>query len=132
MLFFINNARLRWAIFAVCFFGLIAFNFWAARYIGWSVDGRNIVSVLPHFFVGMVGCGLVVSLKSNNKKAICYLIGALACLIVSNWLYHRQPRWFWYAPGQVLVDFMILLFIFSHASLQPMRAASSRLNRSLL
>lgn len=59
-------------------------------------------------------------------------MGALACLVASNWLYHRQPVWFWDTRGTVLVDAMILLYIFAHASLQPSRAASSRLTRSLL
>jgi peptidoglycan/LPS O-acetylase OafA/YrhL len=132
MLFYINNFQLRWVIIVICYFGLIAFNFWAARYMGWSVDGRNIVSVLSHFFIGMVGCALVVSLKRSNKKAICYLIGALIALIVSNWLYHKQPKWFWYGPGQLLVDFMILLFIYSHASLLPIRSSPSWMTRFLL
>ena len=132
MLFFINNVRWRWAIIAACYFGLIAFNWLAVRYMGWSVDGRNIMSVLPHFFAGMAGCGLVVSLKSSNKKAMGYLMGALVCLVASNWLYHRQPVWFWNTRGTVLVDAMILLFIFAHASLQPPRAAASRLARPLL
>lgn len=71
-LFFINNVRRRWAIVAALYLGLLASNWSAVRYMGWSVDGRNIMSVLPHFFVGMAGCGLVVYLKSSNTKAVCY------------------------------------------------------------
>jgi peptidoglycan/LPS O-acetylase OafA/YrhL len=132
-LFFISNVRWRWAIIAACYFGLLAFDWLAVRYMGWSVDGRNIVSVLPHFLVGMAGCGLVVSLKRGNMKAVGYLVGSLACLVASNWIYHMQPAWFWNKfGGAVLVDAMILLFIFAHASLHRTRGNSSRLTRSLL
>jgi peptidoglycan/LPS O-acetylase OafA/YrhL len=111
---------------------LLAFNWLAVRYMGWSVDGRNIISVLPHFLAGMAGCGLVASLKRSNTKAMGYLMGGLICLVASNWLYHRQPAWFWHTRGTVLVDAMILLFIFAHASLQPPNATPSRLTRAFL
>lgn len=131
-LFFIKNVRWRWTIVAACYFGLLAFHWLAVRYWGWSVDGRNIISVLPHFFAGMVGCGLIASFKRSNTKAMGYLVGALVCLVASNWLYHRQPAWFWHTRGTVLVDVMILLFIFAHASLQPLVASPSRWTRTLL
>lgn len=132
MLFFINNARWRWGIVAACYLGLIAFNWSAVRYLGWSVDGRNLPSVLPHFFAGMAGCALVVPVKSSKARATGYLMAALACLVASNWLYHRQPAWFWNTRGTVLVDAMILLFIFAHASLQPPVATASKWVRTLL
>lgn len=59
-------------------------------------------------------------------------MGGLICLVASNWLYHKQPVWFWNTRGTVLVDAMILLFIFAHASLQPPVATASRWMRTLL
>ena len=132
MLFFIKDAKWRWTTIAAFYFVSLAFNWSAVRYMAWSVDGRNLMSVLPHFFVGMVGCGLVTSVKHSKRKATGYLMGALVCLVVSNWFYHKQPDWFWSVRGTVLVDAMILLFIFAHASIQPPHAAPSRLTRAFL
>lgn len=115
-LFTIENVRRQWWVIATCYAAMLIFNWSAVRYMGWSFDGRNIISVLPHFFVGIAGCKLVTSLKRNNSKALLYLVCAFACLITSNWLYHKQPESFWSLRGIVLVDVMILLFIFSHAS----------------
>lgn len=132
MLFFIKSFQKRWVVVAACYVGLLALNWSAVRYMGWSVDGRNLISVLPHFVAGMAGCALVLSLKRSNTKAMGYFLGGLICLAASNWLYHRQPAWFWNTRGTVLVDTMILLFIFAHASLQPTGAAPSWLARALL
>jgi peptidoglycan/LPS O-acetylase OafA/YrhL len=132
MLFLIRNVQKRWLVAAACYVGMLVFNWAAVRYMGWSVDGRNIISVLPHFFTGMAGCGLVASLTRNNAKAAGYLTAALACLVASNWLYHRHPAWFWNTRGTVLIDAMILLFVFAHASLQPPVAIASRMMRTLL
>jgi peptidoglycan/LPS O-acetylase OafA/YrhL len=132
MLFFIKDAQWRWTVIAACYATLLAFNWFAVRYMAWSVDGRNLISVLPHFFVGMVGCGLVSSFNRSNRKGVAYLMGALACLLASNWLYHMQPDLFWSVRGTFLVNAMILFFIFAHASFQPTNANPSRLTRAFL
>jgi peptidoglycan/LPS O-acetylase OafA/YrhL len=131
-LFFIRDVRTRWIVVAAGYAGLLVFNGWAVRFLGWSVDGRNLISVLPHFLAGMAGCGLVISMAKSNLRAVGYLAGALVCLAASNWLYHRQPAWFWSTRGTVLVDAMILLFIVAHASLPPRNVPASRFTRALL
>jgi peptidoglycan/LPS O-acetylase OafA/YrhL len=132
MLFFIKNIFWRWVAVASSYLGLLAIHGLAVIYLGWSVDGRNIMSVLPHFLMGMAGCGMVATLKRDATKAIGALASGLICLVVSNWLYHKQPVLYW-SIGVVLVDVMILLFIFAHASLQtPPSTAPARLTRALL
>jgi peptidoglycan/LPS O-acetylase OafA/YrhL len=34
-------------------------------FFGWSLDGRNLVSNLPHFFIGMLACKYVIHNKDN-------------------------------------------------------------------
>jgi peptidoglycan/LPS O-acetylase OafA/YrhL len=130
--FFIESARWRRFAVAACYVGLLVINWAAMRYLGWSADGRNIISVLPHFVVGMVSCWLVVSFKKSNANALGYFICALACLVVSNWMYHVRPAWFWSMRGVVLVDLMIVMFVFAHASLHAPRAKALPLTRLLL
>jgi peptidoglycan/LPS O-acetylase OafA/YrhL len=131
MMFAIKNIGWRWMTVAACYGGMLVTHGLAVIYWGWSADGRNIISVLPHFLAGMAGCGMAASLKAEHTKAIGYLAGGVICLVVSNWLYHRQPALFW-SVGTVVVDIMILFFIFAHTSLQPTIASSSRLTRSLM
>ena len=116
-LFFISNSQRRWTIIFAGYVGSLVFNLFAVLNLGWSADGRNIISVFPHFFIGMVGCGLATSLKRSNPRAVAFLVCAAICLVASNWLYHTQPAWFWSPLGTILVDAMVLSFIFAHASL---------------
>lgn len=131
MLFFIKNHVFKWTIIFTFYSLLIWFNYLAVNFLGWSVDGRNIIAVLPHFFIGMIGCGLVSSLKHSNTKGALYLTGALSCLLTGSWLYHRRPEWFWGVYGTVLIDAVILFAIFAHASLHQHNQSGPRLTKVL-
>lgn len=131
-LFFIKSVRIRWLTITAVYVGSVAFNWSAIRFMGWSVDGRNILSVLPHFLAGMIGCGLVASLRVSRSKAIGFLMVGCIFLVASNWVYHRQSAWFWGVQGTVLVDGAILLFIYAHSNLQPQQLTYSPVIRVLL
>jgi peptidoglycan/LPS O-acetylase OafA/YrhL len=123
--FFIKKPSVRFTVAAFFYLSFLFINSLAVFFEWWSHDGRNIISVLPHFFVGMVGCSLVSSFKRSNRWAMGNLAGAFLCLILSNWLYHRQPELFWNMHGTLVVDIMILFFIFGHASLQSQGVKTS-------
>lgn len=125
MLFFIKNIFWRWVAVVSSYLGLLVTHGLGVIYFGWSLDGRNIISVLPHFLIGMAGCGMVAIFKLDTSKAMGALACGLICLVACNWLYHKHPVLYW-SVGVVLVDLMILLFIFAHAGLQPPRTVPSR------
>jgi peptidoglycan/LPS O-acetylase OafA/YrhL len=110
------------AVFAVMVYGI---RFAVERY-GWSFDGRNIVSNLPHFFAGMMGCRLVRG--SRFGRSTSWLALAAACSVIgySSWLYHRAPGQFWSVNGILLIDIAILLFIVAHAGLAEQRRVPAR------
>lgn len=130
--FFIKKPSVKWTVAAFFYVILLFINSLALFFEWWSHDGRNIISVLPHFFVGMVGCSIVASFKRSNRLAMGNIVGAFLCLILSNWLYHRQPELFWNMHGTLVVDIMILFFIFGHASLPYQGVKTSRPIYSLL
>lgn len=119
-------SKRRWTA-AACYIGMLVFLSYAVRIMGWSPDGRNIVATLPHFFTGMVGCSIVVSMKPNVRRAWGYLCGAPVLLLLTNWLYHRDPEIFWGLRGILLVDAMILLFILAHSSFGEGKKSTSHL-----
>jgi peptidoglycan/LPS O-acetylase OafA/YrhL len=86
-------------------------------FFGWDLDGRNLVSNLPHFFIGMLACTLVM-----NKKAISIDYRVLVVLIMlifggSNFLYQNGSKYYW-TMGNIIVDMIILLVIFLHSKLE--------------
>lgn len=94
--------------------GIVSWNAYAVKQLGWSYDGRNIISNLPHFIIGMIACR-VVSDRSNIMRASISIISACALLIATNWLYHNAPGKYWSVKGIILVDLIIILLIFTHA-----------------
>lgn len=84
--------------------------------LGWSLDGRNIVACLPHFLTGIFGCKMVVSLSKSTRQFWLSLLGAIALLIITNYIYHYAPKYYWTPIGIILIDGAILLLIVAHAS----------------
>ncbi len=106
---------------------LIGFLFYAAlvglQYLlvikyGWNYDGRNIVSNLPHFFIGMIGCALVYEMKPSFLRLIICIGAALILLGVSNYIYQQYPTTFWSTDGIFLIDALILIIIIAHGSIK--------------
>ncbi len=95
------------------------------NYHNWSIDGRNIFSNLSHFFIGMMACRIVVTFKPNRLVFYASLITACILLGYTNWLYHDHAERYWSLNGVVLVDFIILLFVLSHASANVNRVRRS-------
>jgi peptidoglycan/LPS O-acetylase OafA/YrhL len=104
-------------ILACVYFAMIAWIGMSFYFFGWSLDGRNILSNLSHFFIGMIGCKLISTnnvLKFNKihlTVAIVFLIG------LSNIIYHSYPS-LYLSAGNVLIDLIILLLIILHNILE--------------
>lgn len=98
----------------------------AVTQLGWSYDGRNVISNLPHFFVGMIACQIVTMLKPSKLRLRLSIIGAITLILLTNWLYHQSPKLYWTA-GSFLIDLMIFMFILAHASLGRNRFKSNKL-----
>ena len=102
---------------------LFVVNSFSEKY-GTSFDSRNLVGALPHFICGMVGCRAVVGAKPSKTLAwISCLLGLMGVSYVS-YIYHTEPSRFWSYKGILMVDGVILLFIFTHAYFQESRVTS--------
>ena len=110
--------RTRWwpAIALIVYAGLTCWFEYAATNLGWSWDGRNIVSNLPHFFAGMLACAWGASL-TRDRRWIGWLCvaGALGLLGYTNWLYNIHPDRFWSVRSILLTDALIVLLVVAHA-----------------
>lgn len=104
------------------YLALIYFLHHAVSHLGWSYDGRNIISNLPHFFVGMAACLLVAGIKPDIRRFRYSFVTVLLLLGSVNWLYNRHPERFWSLQGVVLVDVLIIFLVIAHASLVTSRA----------
>ena len=93
---------------------------------GWSFDGRNIVSNLPHFFAGMMACRLVRDSRFGRTPSWIALAGACSVIGYASWLYHRGAGQFWTVRGILVVDLAILLFVVAHAGLAEQRRVPAR------
>ncbi len=114
--FLIRGHNLRLLVALSLYTAMVCWNYYAVERFGWSFDGRNIISNLPHFFIGMIACQIVSTFKPNTLRLSVSIASACALLVLTNWLYHQHPGQFWSVNGILLVDSMILLFVFAHAS----------------
>lgn len=115
----VNNGVRTYALVFALYIALVYWNRYAVGQFGWSYDGRNIVSNLPHFFIGMIACQLVSTFKPSRVRLTLSIVGAVTLLAFTSWLYHRSPGQFWSVRGILLVDFLILFLVFAHASCDP-------------
>lgn len=84
---------------------------------GQSFDGRNLISNLSHFFIGMIGCRLVLDNKIK-KLPNGWLAGCIVAIILfTNYLYSYSIKGYWIA-GTIMTDVAILLAIFLHAGMR--------------
>lgn len=114
--------RLQPLIALALYVSMVYWSEYAATHLGWSWDGRNVLSNLPHFFAGMMACRLVSSVRFKAWPASLSIVPACALLGYTSWLYHRAPGTFWSMSGMVLVDAAIVLFVFAHARLAEKRS----------
>jgi peptidoglycan/LPS O-acetylase OafA/YrhL len=98
-------------------YGLMVYAYsYAVAHSGWSYDGRNIISNLPHFFVGMIACRLVAH-RRVPLPAWLSLPAAIGLVGCTSWLYHAHAQEFWSVTGILLVDAAILFFVLAHSRL---------------
>lgn len=93
---------------------LVFYNYMVLNY-GWSFDGRNLVTNLPHFLAGIVACKAVMKNRPKKIGAYTCLVLALVLISVTNSLYHNLPGKYWSLLGIVLVDGVIVLLVMAHS-----------------
>lgn len=89
-----------------------------AHFMDWSFDGRNIISNLPHFLVGMFACQFVSKVSINMRQMIYSIIFALILLAYTNWIYQHNPGKYWSIKGIILVDAIVFLLVLAHSNIQ--------------
>lgn len=89
----------------------------------WSVDGRNLVSNLSHFFAGMIACKIVYDKK--NPEINSYLLAALipGMILLTNYLYLYAVKYYW-TLGSVLIDVCVLLAVMLHSNMEKKNTES--------
>ena len=122
------RGRLQPVIALVVYAAMVYWCEYATTHLGWSWDGRNIVSNLPHFFAGMIACRAVTGIQRPRPAlALIALAGAMALLGYTNWLYHTHGGQFWSVRGVLLADAMIVLLVVAHANIAAPASAGGRL-----
>ena len=117
LVFTLLSKRFSVALGIILYLALVGLQHFLVSKYGWNYDGRNIVSNLPHFFVGMIGCALVYKMKPNIFRLISCMLSSIFLLALSNYLYHKDPTTYWSSDGIFLIDALILLLIIAHGSL---------------
>ncbi len=87
--------------------------------LGWHLDGRNVISNLQHFIIGIIGCRVVAQQSYSQLYLPTIILISIACLLLgfTNLLYHNYPTKYW-SVGMITVDLVVLLLIFSHSNLE--------------
>ncbi len=117
LLFYILNKRLALVVGLLLYVILVWLQDFLVIKYGWSWDGRNIVSNLPHFFIGIIGCSLVSGIKPSNTRLVLCISMSIFLLGLSNFLYHKNPNIYWSSDGILLIDALILILIIAHGSI---------------
>lgn len=110
------NGQARWWTAAALYAAALIWCEIAVSQFGWSWDGRNVVSNLPHFLAGMIACRLVADPARRLPPATLTAAAAAGVLGVVSWMYHRDLAGFWSVRGLFLVDAAIVLLVYAHAA----------------
>jgi peptidoglycan/LPS O-acetylase OafA/YrhL len=105
----------------------ITWIYFAVRKMGWSFDGRNIISNLPHFISGMLACVLVHEMKPTKSWLLKSIALSALLLGYTNWLYHHHSGKYWSMTGIFLVDLLIISLVVAHANFEFTRLKKNRL-----
>jgi len=112
-------------VITICMYCAVIIGYgYAIKHLGWSYDGRNIVTNLPHFLTGMIACRVVATIEPSAVR--CWVAVGSACVLLglSNWVYHNNPNAFWAGGGVLVVDVIIFLLVIAHASVDFRRDRS--------
>lgn len=117
LLFTILNKKLSLVVGLLLYATLVWLQDFLVIKYGWNYDGRNIVSNLPHFFIGIIGCALISGFKPSNLRLVICIFMSIFLLMLSNFLHHKNPTIYWSSDGILLIDVLILILIIAHGSI---------------
>lgn len=101
--------------------------YFAVHKMGWSFDGRNIISNLPHFIAGMLACVLAHEIKPTKSGLLKSISFSVLLLGYTNWLYHHNSGKYWSIRGIFLIDLIIISLVVAHANFEFTRPKQNRL-----
>ncbi|MCW3118358.1 MAG: hypothetical protein JWM28_2440 [Chitinophagaceae bacterium] len=99
------------------YFLMVAWVPFSFYFLNGSFDGRNLVSNLSHFFIGMIGCKLVINNKGIKINKYLLVATLLSIIFFTNYLYGYSIKFYW-TLGTILIDVAIFLSILLHAELK--------------
>jgi peptidoglycan/LPS O-acetylase OafA/YrhL len=117
LLFTILNKKKSVVVGILFYVALVGLQDLLVNKYGWNYDGRNIISNLPHFFIGIIGCFFVSGFKPSNFRLVICIFISIFFLVVTNYLYHKNATMYWSPIGILLIDALILILIIAHASI---------------
>lgn len=85
--------------------------------LGWSWDGRNLISNLPQFMTGMIACWWVARAPVAGRYFWPAIIGMCVVLALSNLSYHLAPGLYWRGAGLVAANTAVALLVVAHSAL---------------
>lgn len=118
LVFTLLSKRFSVVLGIILYLALVGLQYFLVSKYGWKYDGRDIVSNLPHFFAGMIGCSLICGTKPGIFRLLPCILLSIFLLTLSNYQYHKDPAIYWSSAGVFLVDALILLLIFAHGSIK--------------
>lgn len=83
-----------------------------------TMDQRNLLFAMPHFFAGMIACKVTQSYTIKKSKSIVCLILGIALLLLLNYKYHKAPNFFWSFKSVIIADLIIFFLIAFHCSFE--------------
>lgn len=114
---FLNKFRYGFLLNTGIYFLLLLWLPFAFYFFGLSFDGRNIISNLSHFFIGMMACKLVLDNKHSKYNSYLLTGVIVSILLLTNYLYQYSIKFYW-TLGTFLIDLVILLSVMLHANLE--------------
>lgn len=130
--FFLVNAHNKLYLPSLLYVISICTLYYATHVMNWSFDGRNIISNLPHFIVGMLACQYVSKVTPNRRHLVCAITFALVLLAYTNWIYQHNSGKYWSIKGVLLVDMIIFLLVFVHGNIPSLRLGNMEYSLSML
>ena len=116
-LFTILSKRKGLAVGILFYVALVGLQEFLVIKYGWNYDGRNIVSNLPHFIIGIVGCVLVAGFRPSPLRLVICIIISIFLFVLTNYLYNTNLSIYWSLTGIILIDALILVLIIAHGSM---------------
>jgi peptidoglycan/LPS O-acetylase OafA/YrhL len=121
---FLQQLRSIYLVSILIYLVMIAWVPFSFYFLQGSFDGRNLLSNLSHFFIGMISCYFVLDTKKEPVRINNYVLTGIIVLIiaVTNYCFRNRIGLYWTA-GSVLIDVAIFSAVLLHTNLKNLQVA---------